>query len=527
MKSKWKFLRRTLSCLLVVSYMVFLVGCPIPTPEPPAAAVLEGDWVTDTEEGGVAFVRFDGNGAVVQVFAVTEEGATISLDVDDGTTTLEGSSVTIVIPLDSGEVTFEGTLSQDQDTLTGTLTQEIVIGDAVVITIPQGEVTLVRAECTTDAECTGDETCVNGVCVAPAPPGPAETFPTSLHDANFRGMEYFYSAAQGGFETVTGVAYGDDRLDCHVCHDKSRWENADPPVDWPGTDSCLNCHDDLGDPSAGIDESRCLGCHGRQSAESGPLALSDVHRDAGFTCMNCHSLSEMHGDGNVYDSLLESPSPECAECHTDGGSAPAPPATVAEHTTHLANIDCSTCHMQSVISCYNCHFDTQLAGAGKRAFAKRKDFIFLVNRGDKVHGATFQSLVHDQNTFNVIAPYYAHSITADGRNCSDCHANFGGDIPVITEYNAEGTMTLTTWDAAAEGAARLTGPAGVIPVPTDWATAFQFAWLDYTGAAETPVAETDPTLWVNIENGPAATTQMLFATPLTDAQMASLGATSP
>jgi Cys-rich repeat protein len=381
-------------------------------------------------------------------------------------------------------------------------------------------------ECILDEHCPTGQICDSAQCVD-SPIGPADTFPTSLHDANFRGMEYFYSADQGGFESITGVPYGDDRLDCHVCHDKSRFENADPPVEWPGTDSCENCHVDPADPSQPVTEDICLGCHGRQKAEQTTMALTDVHRDAGFTCMNCHTANEMHGDGTVYNSILESPSPECADCHTEGGSAPVPPATITEHATHAANIDCAACHMQSVMSCYNCHFDTQLAGAGKRAFGQRKDFLFLVNRNGKVHGATFQSLVYEQNTFNVIAPYYAHSITADGRNCVDCHANFGGDIPAITEYNATGTMTLTTWDDTAEGSARLTGPTGLIPVPPDWSTAFEFAWLDYTGDPTTPVPETDPTLWVNIENGPASATQMLFATPLTEAQMNALGATGP
>ena len=327
-------------------------------------------------------------------------------------------------------------------------------------------------ECVTDADCEEGEVCDNGVCVE-APIGPADTFPNSLHDSNFKGMEYFYAAAQGGFETLTGVPY--DELGCKVCHDKSRFENADPPVDWPGTDSCLNCHDSLDDPSAGIDDTRCLGCHGRQKAERGSLALTDVHHDAGFTCMDCHSLDEMHGDGNTYNSMFESPSPECEDCHAEGGTAMAPPTSIAEHATHLSNIDCSACHMQSVISCYNCHFESELAGGGKRAFAQRKDYIFLVNRDEKVYGATYQSLVFEQNTFVAFAPYYAHTITDAGRNCTDCHANLGGDVPAIAEYNDTGMMTLTTWDDTAEGAARLTGPSGVIPVPPDWAQAFQFA----------------------------------------------------
>ena len=378
--------------------------------------------------------------------------------------------------------------------------------------------------CEADADCCDDLVCGDdGLCVEA--PTPGETFPTSLHDSNFRGMEYFWSADNGGFEAITDVPYTDERLDCATCHDKSRFENADPPVEWPGTDSCLNCHDDLSDPSAGIDDARCLGCHSRQGAEATALGISDVHRDAGFTCMSCHTLDEMHGDGTEYDSILESPSPMCQDCHMDGGPAAVPPPSVTEHATHLQNIDCSACHMQSVIACYNCHFDTQLAGAGKRAFAKRSGWVMLVNRDDKVHGATFQSLVYEQNTFTVIAPYYAHTITNQGRTCDQCHANFGGEVPAIDEYNASGTMTLTTWDDMAEGAARLTGPAGIIPVPEDWDTAFQFAWLDYTGDPTTPVPDTEATLWVNIENGPPAATQMLFAEPLTDAQMQSLGAT--
>ena len=478
--------RWCVTCLPVLACLVLITGCPMP---PPAECTTDADCPA-------------GETCVDGVCTAVEPECETDADCPEGQVCQEGECV------EAGPE-----CETDADCPEGQVCQE-------------GECVQAGPECMTDADCEEGEVCEEGECVAGAP-GPAETFPTSLHDADFKGMEYFYSAAQGGFETVTGVAYGDDLLDCHVCHDKSRWENADPPVEWPGTDSCLNCHDDLSDPSAGIDESRCLACHGRQSAESGPLALSDVHRDAGITCMGCHSLSEMHGDGNVYNSLLESPSPECADCHTEGGTAPAPPATVTEHATHAANIDCSTCHMQSVISCYNCHFDTQLAGAGKRAFTKNKDFIFLVNRDGKVHGATFQSLVYEQSTFNVIAPYYAHSITADGRNCADCHANFGGDIPAITEYNDAGTITLTTWDEMAEGAARLTGPSGVIPVPEDWATAFQFAWLDYTGDPETPVADTDPALWVNIEDGPAAMTQMLFATPLTAQQMSALGASPP
>ena len=378
-------------------------------------------------------------------------------------------------------------------------------------------------ECTTDADCEEGEVCEDEVCIE-APVGPADTFPTSLHDANLRGMETFYSAANGGFETITGVAYDD--LACSICHDKSRFENADPPVEWPGTDSCANCHADLADPAEGINDDLCLGCHGRQKAEA--AMFGDVHRDAGVECTACHGSVAMHGDGIEYSSFLDPDYPQaaCEDCHAAEGDAPEPPATIPEHATHLAQIDCSACHMQSVISCYNCHFDSELAvDNNKRAFTKVNGFVFLVNREgkDKVYGATFQSLVNEQEKFVAIAPYYAHTITEQGRNCSDCHANYGGDIAAINEYNETGTITVASWNDAEEGAARLAPLGGIVPVPEDWAEAFQFAWLDYTGDPTTPAAESDPTLWMSYDFGPTEGSQMLFATPLTPAQMAALG----
>ncbi len=382
-------------------------------------------------------------------------------------------------------------------------------------------------ECETDADCAEGEECDDGVCVE-AVIGPEDTFPTSLHDDNFRGMETFYSAANGGFETVTNVPY--DELACDQCHDKSRFENADPPVEWPGSESCENCHVNLDDPSEGIDDALCSGCHSRQTSEA--ALFTDVHRDAGMACTACHGLVDMHGDGNEYTSFLDPDYPHaaCQDCHVEGGSATAPPTTVTEHATHLATLDCSACHMQSVLSCYNCHFDSELAmDNNKRAFSKVSDFVFLVNREgkDKVYGATFQSVVNEQQKFVAIAPYYAHSIAHQGRVCADCHANFGGDIEAITEYNEAGTVTIASWDDTEEGAARLTSVSGIVPVPENWATAFLFAWLDYTGDPTTPAAESDPTLWMNYDTGPTEGNQMLFATPLTESQMSAIGATGP
>jgi predicted CXXCH cytochrome family protein len=331
-------------------------------------------------------------------------------------------------------------------------------------------------------------------------PGPADLFPTSLH-ALRTGMETFYSAANGGFETITDIPFDD--LECRNCHAPTLADGT--PVD-PETyePSCADCHANPGNPSEGITDALCFGCHSRQKAETD--LFSDVHRDQlGFTCMSCHSTDEMHGDGNMYDSLLDTPGPQCETCHRDGGQAgPVPPNTA--HSVHASSLDCSACHVQSTIACYNCHFDSEVAGAGKRFFAPpRQDFKFLLNFRGKVFPATFQALVFEQQSFYALAPYYAHTVTSSVR-CEDCHGN-----AAITQYKDDGEITVTAY---VDG--ELQGPSGVIPVPPDWETALLFDFLDYGGDASDP--ETDPALWQFLKSG-ADGTQLLYGEPLTQQQL--------
>lgn len=157
---------------ILVGMCVLIAGCPFLPSEPPPEAVLEGDWTTTSEEGTIAVVRFNDNGVVVNIFAATEEGVTVSVNVTGASTTLDGSDVTVRIPTATGEAVFEGTLTEDQNTMTGSLDRVITIGDDVVITVPQGDVTLVRVEtveCVSDADCDTGESCINFLCVADDP----------------------------------------------------------------------------------------------------------------------------------------------------------------------------------------------------------------------------------------------------------------------------------------------------------------------------------------------------------------------
>ncbi len=165
-----------------------------------------------------------------------------------------------------------------------------------------------------------------------------EHYLTSLH-ATGMGKQTFYNVTpNNGFERFTGQPYSN--LACKNCHDPS------------ATGACGSCHKDangdpVADPTLGatVDASltgSCGNCHGRQKAEALVQGYTDVHRDAGFDCMDCHSLEDVHGDGTMYASLLDDGAIDtrCEDCHTSLASN-------AYHNNHSTTVDCSACHMQS------------------------------------------------------------------------------------------------------------------------------------------------------------------------------------
>ena len=132
----------------VVASLGFVVGCPVvPGPE----AILEGTWsVTPADPGEFeAFTyeaRFNSSGDLVEINGTRpEDGATVSLDIDNATTSVDGSAVSISIPRPTGTRVFDGTLSDDQNTIVGSITEEIDLGN-LEITLPGGDLTLERME---------------------------------------------------------------------------------------------------------------------------------------------------------------------------------------------------------------------------------------------------------------------------------------------------------------------------------------------------------------------------------------------
>jgi len=341
------------------------------------------------------------------------------------------------------------------------------------------------------------------------------SFETSLH-ATRRGKAYWYEKKNGGFESLTNVPM--DSLACQKCHGAAKADGTaiDDATYQP---DCYDCHDRK--QWLPVGQETCLGCHSRQKTEidlaGSPAAadhFSDVHRDAGMRCTDCHQLEELHGDGQTYNSIFE-PGAIKAGC-TNSGCHPTEelPQNVY-HDLHLETTDCAACHVQSVISCTSCHFETETAQDKKRFYGPppMHDFIMLVNseKTGKITTATFQALTYRDTTFYAIAPYTAHTVKRKVRECMDCHRN-----EHVKAYFADGKITVTRWDDTDK---KIVGATGAVPVPPEWQTALQFDFVTYTGAATDPIDQPfDPARWSYLKTG-ADGTQMLFAKPLTIEQM--------
>lgn len=337
-------------------------------------------------------------------------------------------------------------------------------------------------------------------------------FSTSLHKTR-NGKPTWYNAENGGFETLTNVPV--EELGCVECHDAND-ANGDPyPANY--TPDCVDCH--ATNSGWTVSQSECLGCHSREAAIISKN-IPDVHRDAStpLECFDCHKKEELHGDDGIEHGSMFDPGAIQTDCQQTGCHESVP--ANSEHNQHLSNIHCTSCHASTNLTCYNCHFESQVQAHVKRAFTQLTNFIILVNRekDGKVHPATFQSLSYEGNTWIAMGPSVAHTITKDNaRTCSDCHANFGGNIPAITQYNAGNGIKFATWNSSDS---TLTALTGVIPLPIDYRYAFNMDFITYNGDPNDPPGPSKN--WSYVKDDVDGF-QLLYATPLTKYQMAKIG----
>ncbi len=280
---------------------------------------------------------------------------------------------------------------------------------------------------------------------ADSPSKPAEClgsfFTQSLHYTG-EGMRHWYEDA-GGFKQITKIPY--DQLDCKTCHVKS----------------CDTCHADSKGEKHFFSEKKakdmntCMPCHSREGLTfkfDGEREQLDVHISAGMVCSDCHYRSDVHGDGRFRQSMRHPKGvrASCEECHVEQErESPEFDPNTESHSVHGNKLACAACHVRSTVSCYNCHFDTFLkTGERKGNFVPMKDWLLLINHEGKVTSGNVQTLVYQNKKFVAYAPYFTHSISAEGRLCDDCHQNKavqriqnGGKVPVVGFENGQ----MLTW----------------------------------------------------------------------------------
>ncbi len=132
----------------------------------------------------------------------------------------------------------------------------------------------------------------------------------------------------------------------------------------------------------------------------------DVHYEAGMECIDCHTMNDVHGDGNVYSKREQAVEIECTDCHGDLDRYSAMETSrgtpmenlqkrndrilltakisdrlhevpqvraLAERSAlpaamrikgHLDKLECYACHARWAPQCYGCHAKMDMRNVG-------------------------------------------------------------------------------------------------------------------------------------------------------------------
>jgi hypothetical protein len=349
-----------------------------------------------------------------------------------------------------------------------------------------------------------------------------ENFETSLHYTRL-GKATWYNAENGGFELFTGIPIEEMQISCLKCHG-AHDANDDPYDDdyFAFEPACTDCHQVEGGGTVVLDQ--CLTCHSKQRNEWNTFPYADAHREADFLCWDCHSHEDNMGDGTVYASQLE---PGAVKANCENPDCHPPESLPAQHLEydppdlHNNTIHCTACHTQSVMACYNCHFESVVEANIYRVKQKIHGYTMLLNRAKdgKLHTATFHAISYQGNTFLALAPYRAHTDVADAYTCPDCHVNLAGNNESIEEYNATGILKFAEWDDTNKV---LSWNQGIVPIPVDYKKRLKFDFITYDGDVTDPADDTS-TNWSSLGKDTPDGWMMEYGTPLTSDQMRSMG----
>jgi len=178
-------------------------------------------------------------------------------------------------------------------------------------------------------------------------------------------------------------------------------------------DNCLNCH--IKRPGANY-----VGKLAKMHKE-GPYP--DIHYEKGLDCMDCHSLSEIHGDGKIYPNERLAVQVRCEDCHRNPGKVVRGMNVTqysnksATHAIHEEELDCAACHSGWYQTCINCHLETK-----KTESSTTDEFHLAVGHEGKIVPFYRMSMIYNNITKVHWTERTPHTITLTNvKNCSFCH----------------------------------------------------------------------------------------------------------
>jgi hypothetical protein len=193
----------------------------------------------------------------------------------------------------------------------------------------------------------------------------------------------------------------------------------------------------------------CEACHGARvsneyKGKNEGVEASVHYLEAGMACIDCHEVSDMHGDGtdyaHRYDGAVE---PNCLGCHPEVTSVRG---EIEQHDIHLGTVDCTVCHVSGEYkSCYNCHVGLDKNGLaylktdesqmtfkiGRNVLqSEERPWEYVLVRHIPVVADTFVFYGEDllpsfdnAPTWKYATPHNIQRVTPQNQSCESCHDN--------------------------------------------------------------------------------------------------------
>lgn len=191
----------------------------------------------------------------------------------------------------------------------------------------------------------------------------------------------------------------------------------------------------------------CTACHGTRVGHEylgkNEGLAADVHWESErMLCTDCHG-EELHGTGEEYpDRYSKTESPQCKDCHED---IFASGLGNDQHTIHLEDLSCQTCHSQEYKNCFSCHVGIDEKGI-EYAKSDPSQMLFKIGKNTNpatAHAYAFAPVRHvpiardtfayygdnllpnfdTRSTWRTTTPHNIQKNTPQNESCNACHGN--------------------------------------------------------------------------------------------------------